>query len=167
MLKRVAILFLVTTFHTACLPWSESSAYPTDDEMLYHFLTHRDHFESLMQQFRADADLLRVNQDGSALRDHLTEVTLDDAKREVYRDLLTRLGLFYISRIPDGPGSIYMQAWWSKSGTLIGGKSKYFAYTAKAGNDTVASLDEIFRTGRDANEFRHVTGNWYLYLDVW
>jgi hypothetical protein len=148
------------------------SPYPPDEKLIKLLTDNKESFETLVKLFEEDADLLSVDAEGA---DRVWRLggrepgNLSEGRRRKYIDLMRALGVRSISRhIEPRPEdkSIFLQMWWVKNGPFLFSKSKYLVYKENP-EHLVESLDPIYKSGRDASEFRRIDDDWSLYLDVW
>jgi len=143
--------------------------YPSDDLSIESFNRNKDSFERLAKIFGEDSSLWSIDATGNPRFGDQPALEPSEIRKQEYIKLMKTTGVRSISRHIHTPEdkSIYFQMWWVRNGPFIGSKSKYIVYKDGNTRGFVASLDEIFANGRDANESRQIDADWSLYLDVW
>lgn len=141
------------------------NAYPPDDLLERRFQENKADFEKLIKMFQEDSNLFQISLDKGALESFYKKAQISEERLLEYKKILSKLGIEYIERY-EKRQDIFLRVWSSPS-LFIGGKSKFYVYDEKEVKNTVDSLDEIYRSGQEANEMKKIKGNWYLYLDVW
>jgi hypothetical protein len=141
------------------------TTYPTDELLERSFYSNKEDFNRLIKNFQEDSSLFLVNQQGEVTDFSGNKTNLSTPRINEYKRLLTKLNVLQINRT-DYDQSIFLQVWQIPN-FFIGGKFKYYVFTETPPKDLQTSLDEIYKSGRDANEFKKIEGTWYLYLDVW
>jgi hypothetical protein len=140
-----------------------SSKHPSDASMAANFQSHKTEFEELLQMFKGDKGLGRVAYDFTRPANP-GEVGVSPQRLVEYRRLFDRLKL---SAGVEGYGD-KDQVWFiaSTQGLSVSGSSKGFAYLTKPPSLQVVELDGYRSAdGKSFQAFRHIEGNWYLYLD--
>jgi hypothetical protein len=141
-----------------------TAMYPTDSELEKRFADRRTKFDSLLRLFQEDSHLRSVN-NGGAWVDFDTPAQMSAERLQTYFELFSELGVRSVHRWnPDA--SIEFRVW-SSPRFFIGGRSKSYIYDPKYSGKITNSLDEIYRSGVDANDFKPLGDHWHLYLDVW
>lgn len=160
MKKSFYIFFIfLLVFMSGC------NTYPPDALLEQRFQANKEDFEKLVKMFQADSRLFQISLDKGALESFDKEAQIPEERLLEYKKILSKLGIEYIERY-EKRQDIFLRVW-SSPNLFIGGKSKYYVYDEKDVKNTVNSLDEIYRSGQEANEMKKIEGNWYLYLDVW
>jgi len=139
-------------------------AYPPDAELEKRFADRRPAFTRLLNLFQEDHHLSSVK-NGVAWVDFDTRAESSPGRLRSYDDLFKELGVSSIHRYARD-GSIELRVWSSKS-FFIGGKTKSYVYDPNYSGKVTPSLDDVYRSGIDANCFKSLDDNWYIYLDVW
>ncbi len=149
--------------------------HPKDAVLIGNFNAHRGEFEELLQMFQADRSVGRVGSDftrSASFFDECTgpnawngkEIEITKERLSDYRRRFASLGL------PKGiEGSCdkdYIWFYASSMGLSVTGSSKGYVYAAKTPSTVVGNLDDYWSSdGKSFSAFRHLEGNWYLYLE--
>ena len=166
-LKFILVLLLLSLpLIFACRKISDNFvSYPTDEILEKNFHLNKVDFNKLIKKFQEDSNLLRVNEQDQ-VRDSLgNKANLSPSRLSEYKRLFSKLKVQQINRV-EYDRSIFIRVWGIPN-FFIGGKSKYCVFTETPPPNLETSLDDIYKSGRDANEFKRIGENWYLYLDVW
>jgi hypothetical protein len=143
-----------------------SEPYPTDEFLERQFFSNKADFEKLVQMFSEDSNLFKVDAEKGTIEWADNKGEPPKYRLIEYKKLLSKLNLKLILRYTNNK-EIYLLTW-HESNSFVGGKSKYFVFSENDGfANPKPSLDEIYKSGKDANDQRKIEGNWYLYLDVW
>lgn len=153
------VLLVGSIFVCAC----SDVGYPPDRVMEEKFHSCEEDFVRLVRLFKEDANLHKLDYDSTRSFGDLKTI-VPEQRMEVYRGLLTKLGVESLSR-NERTGQIYLMVW-SRPHMVIGSKSKFYVYAEKPPEPLVDSLDELVK-GTDAQAYKRIAHNWYLYLDVW
>lgn len=141
-----------------------AATYPTDSELEIRFVEKRAKFNSLLKLFKEDSHVSRVNS-GGVWADFDKPAEVPAERLEAYMELFGELEIRSIHRYPVR-GSVELRVWSSKR-LLIGGKTKSYVFDPGYTGKLTYSLDEVYRSGVDANHYKSLGDNWYVYLDVW
>jgi hypothetical protein len=139
------------------------SRHPSDSALLKNFQSHRAEFNHLLVMFLADKGLGRVAYDFTRPEDPAS-VGVSPERLAEYRKLFDQLGL---SAGIEGYGDKEeVQFYASTQGLSVSGSAKGFAYLTRPPSLLVDRLDNYrSKDGKSFTAFRHIEGNWYLYLD--
>ena len=162
--RRITFYFFIflLLFTSSC---SYQTPYPNDELLEQKFYANEPSFEKLIKMFEEDSTLFQVSLEKGAFESFEKIANLTENRLAEYNKILSKLDIEFIERY-ENQEDIYLKVW-SNPNFFIGGKSKYYFYSERDITNTVNSLDEIYRNGRDANQMKKISGNWYLYLDVW
>jgi hypothetical protein len=140
-----------------------SSKHPSDQSLLTNFQNHRTEFDQLLQTFLADKGLGRVAYDFTRPENPQT-IGISPDRLQQYRKLFGRLGLSEGIEGYDEKDLVWFHA--SAQGLSVTGSGKGYAYLTKPPPLVVDSLDNYWsKDGKSFTAFRHIEGNWYLYLE--
>lgn len=137
--------------------------HPSDAELLANFQKHKPEFDHLLQMFVADKGLGRVAPDFTRPSDPRT-VGVSLERLSEYRKIFRALGLANGIEGYDEKAQVWFMA--SSQGLSVTGSGKGYAYTSERPVLVVDSLDNYWsKDGQSFVAFRHIEGNWYLYLE--
>jgi len=140
-----------------------STKHPADAELLKNFQTHQVEFEQLLKMFLADKELGRVAPDFTRPDDPRT-VGVSPERLGEYRSLFKTLGLSNGIEGYKEKDLVYFHS--SAQGLAVSGSGKGYAFAVIRPALVVDNLDNYrSRDSRSFTAFRHIEGNWYLYLD--
>jgi hypothetical protein len=157
--SAIAILLVFAFSLMGC-----AAKHPTDKVLMTDFEAHKAEFNQLVQMFLADKKLFRVSY-YATYPENPSEIGVSQQRIQEYRELLHKLDL----REGMGGASDKNMVWFSAStfGLNIADTNKGFAYVAKEPSLIVDNLDGYrSKDGKACTAFRHIEGNWYLYLDI-
>lgn len=160
-----AFLFAVTFVYLVFPSIASFLSYPTDASLERRFFGNKQDFNTLLALFQDDRILRSVNRGDGAWIDFGEQAELSRDRLQRYNELLEKLEIQSIRRFP-GSESVELRVW-SSANLFIGGKYKYFVHDPNRTGPLTDSLDEIFSSGIDANHYKRLEQNWYIYLDVW
>jgi hypothetical protein len=157
--SRSTILSLgIIVLATGC-----SSKHPSDQSLLDNFHSHKDEFNQLLKMFLADKGLGRVAYDFTRPERPET-IGVSQDRLQQYRKLFSRLDLSEGIEGYDEKDLVWFHA--SAIGLSVTGSGKGYAYLTKPPPLLVDNLDNYWsKDGNSFTAFRHIEGNWYLYLD--
>lgn len=140
-----------------------SSKHPSDQSLLGNFQEHKAEFNQLLQMFLADKGLGRVAYSFTRPADPQT-IGISAERLQQYRTMFSRLGLSEGIEGYDEKEAVWFRA--SAMGLSVSGSSKGYAYLKDPPPIIVGNLDS-YRSpdGKSVGAFRHIEGNWYLYLE--
>ena len=140
------------------------SNHPKDERLIEDLRNNRAEFERLLAMFRADEKLYRVARDFTR-PENAQAADVDGERLAEYRMLLGKLRLHGGIEGYAPKDVIWFHA--STKGLGVSGSSKGYAYLERPPELLVRDLDHYERTkgGRSFSAYRHIEGNWYLYLD--
>jgi hypothetical protein len=141
-----------------------SAKHPSDQVLLTDFENHKAEFNQLLEMFLADKKMSRVSYHFTR-PENPSEVGVSEQRLQEYRDLFAKLDLSDGMEGNKDKDMVWFYA--SLSGVTVATSSKGFAYSSKPPQYLANSLDG-YRSpdGKAYTVFRHIEGNWYLYLDV-
>lgn len=152
------ILGVVVLLFSGC-----AAQHPSDDVLIANFQSHKSQFDQLLQMFIADKGLGRVAKDFTRPANP-AEIGVTPERLAEYRKLFTTLGLRSGIEGYDPKDTVTFYA--STQGLAVSGSSKGFAYLKEPPKILVDKLDGYRSAdGRSFTVYRHLEGNWYLYLD--
>lgn len=177
MKKWIVILILTVTSSLlcSCLPISDEKEHPRDEELIENFQSHKAEFNQLLQMFQEDKSIGRVAFNFTRTSSFFEKcksanswdgktVEPSDERLAEYRRLFKVLDL---SKGIEGYCEKNIIWFYSSSrGLSVSGSSKGFAYVLEKPEITVDSLNDYrFKNDESSPAFRHIEGNWYLFLD--
>jgi hypothetical protein len=157
--SAIAILLLTAVSFIGC-----AAKHPSDQVLLSDFQNHKTEFNHLLEMFLADKQMSRVSYRFTR-PENPSEVGVSEQRLQEYRDLFSKLDLSDGMEGNKNKDMVWFYA--SMFGVSVASSSKGFAYVSKPPESVVDSLDG-YRSpnGQACTVFRHIEGNWYLYLDV-
>ena len=143
--------------------------YPPDAVSIESFNRNREHFKELIDLLEKDSNISNIDANGRATSRDVKPLEFPEARRQRYIELMNATGALHVSRTSwkQDSKTVFFQMWWVPNGLLMQSKAKYLVYKIDTEPQFVDSLDPIYESGRDANEFRRIDDDWSLYLDVW
>ena len=140
-----------------------SAKHPSDQALIENFQSHKSEFNQLLQMFLADKGLGRVAYDFTRPENPQT-VGITRERLKVYRGLFDELDLSAGIEGYEEKDVVWFHA--STYGLSVTGSGKGYAYLKERPKLVVDNLDTYWsQDGRSFTTFRHLEGNWYLYLD--
>jgi hypothetical protein len=141
----VAIVLPVTTMFDA---WT-GPPLPSDQQLIQRFAAHQQWFEQLVAMYRADPQV--VTDPAHANSTNSTR----------FEALMERLGVDDVE-VDSGTLEITM----ASQGLVTSGSSKGYAYAKKPPSPLVAHVGEEAgpNVGVSGTRYRHLEGDWYLFL---
>jgi hypothetical protein len=161
MSNRYLVILSVTL--SMLLSFGCSTQHPTDDTLLANFQSHKTEFNQLLQMFFADKGLGRVAKEFTRPANP-ADVKVTAERLSEYRQLFNKLDL---RAGIEGYGQKDVITFYaSTQGLAVSGSSKGFAYLKDPPKLLVEKLDG-YRSpdGKSFTAFRHIEGNWYLFLE--
>ncbi|HKQ61803.1 MAG TPA: hypothetical protein VJS92_10950 [Candidatus Polarisedimenticolaceae bacterium] len=160
MFARLSVVMAASaTLCVAC------TSLPRDKELLDRFAQRRTEFNTLMMSLERD-NVREMSGRGRSYSRTDTIEPLDARTMASYRVLFEVLGLQQVYDFPQERRHRYLELTAASRNGLLSLASKGYAYSdlspASRGGAIVASLDDSQMDTGD--EFRHIEGNWYLYL---
>lgn len=156
--SRVALLLLCFSLGSC-----GRAGHPSDADLLKNFTRNEAGFERLLTMIRADKSLQRVDDTWTRPEDP-SSVGIGPDRIQAYRSLFATLGIprgFYAWHDPENFTFLA-----STSGIGVSGSAKGYAYLSRRPDLVVPSLDGYQSPdGGSFTAYRHIKGNWYLYLD--
>lgn len=164
-----AIIFVISVFS---LFGCGEKEHPTDAVLIENFNVHRGEFEELLQMFKADRSLGRVGDGFTRTASFVEKCTGPNAwngkeievtkeRLAAYEQLFIKLGLRGgIEGYCEKDQVVFIA---SSKGLAMSGSSKGYAHFVNPPKLIVDSLD-TYRSPDEVTTFRHIDGNWYLYL---
>lgn len=139
------------------------AGHPKDSELINNFQAQKADFEKLLQMFLSDKDLVRVAYDFTRPAD-IQSIGVNEQRINEYRELFRKLNL---SAGIEGYGDKEIVTFYvSTQGLSVTGSSKGYAYTKNYPQLVVDDLDTYQPAGgKSFTAYKHIEGNWYLYLD--
>ncbi len=140
----------------------EMRPHPTDAELIENWTRNRKAFDELLRLFEGDQRLGRV------APDFIRPAKLEDAgvSRERIKDYQQRCRALRLEAGIEGydeKSTIWFHA--STRGLSVTGSSKGYAYVTRVPDLVVPSLDDYRSAdGRSYTAYRHLEGDWYLYI---
>lgn len=149
---------------------------PNDEFLIENFKRNRVEFEKLITMIREDERVISVSRDGSVLDINYNENrgVISEPRLAEYITLLKKVNAISV-RIFLGSdnsrlkfSSIDVSVWEERSWSIVGGGcSKSYVFSDVEKKPTTASLDVLSFHQGDVSQFRQISENWYLYLDIW
>jgi hypothetical protein len=143
--------------------------HPSDGALIEAFRVHRQEFERLREMFSFDPQLGRVAPTFTRSASFYSGAPTPagppvsaDRLRE-YRSLFKALGLDAGIEGYDDKQTIFFHA--SSLGLAVSGSGKGYVYTTRPPQPLVPTLEKSFFPGEHIM-YRHLEGNWYLYLSA-
>jgi hypothetical protein len=167
LLRSTVLVFSLVTSTLALSACGLFQSHPSDRALLAEFRAERADLERLVALARDDGQLDRISYEWfrtgtGSVRRRPSPGLLDAARWNEYRRLFHRLHLE--EGVANGRDGIYLER--SVSGLAISGSSKGFALLRARPDDECPSLDHIPREDRSRDScYRHLDGDWYLFLD--
>ena len=162
-MSRVVTLLSLLFLLSGCM-----SPYPTDETLIKRFEKNEGMFNDILNQLQARPDIGYLQRD-VAFYSGRGRVTEPGEEKEL-RTLMGQLGLVDIN--PDGDLTMVHMGLTRNSSIFTGRGDifKGYAYLSEPPLPirTVEDLGAIgdFSAPADVNFYRHVKGNWYLYLKI-
>ena len=174
LLKAAGFLVLGIALLALLLLWSCSS--PSDKSLAQRFNRHRSEFETLVRMLQEDADVIRIADDFTRLKDNWgwprpeSQWGVSRNRWNEYRKLFRRVGL-RAGLQKDAVGNVYFMAF--TEGLALHGASKGFVYCGSVGNpdDVFLPCSEhhesglVERTPGRGSSYRRLKENWYIFED--
>ena len=168
-LVSTSIIFLaLATLLALAVLFSGRSTYPSDEALIRRFERNEAMFSELVSQLQARPDIAYLGYN-VAFYDGRGRVTEPGEEKEL-RALMGRLRLMSVNPDDDDGPDVYMEI--TPSGGSLGSSNKTKGYarlsTPPIPVRTVGNLDAIGQVGAvaDLYFYRHMKGNWYLYLKI-
>ena len=139
--------------------------YPKDEVLQDNFHANRKEFDELIKCFREDSNILYINLQNEVVDFDRNKISIAAPRLDEYKRLFSKLNIQQINR-NQFDQNIFLRVW-AIPNYLFRGKSKYYVFTETPPKNLENSLDDIYESGSDSNDFKKIEGNWYLYLDVW
>lgn len=143
--------------------WKTMDRIDKDAVMIENFYKHRGDFEKMVEMIKADAGLERVDYNWTRPED-IEEIGITAKRISEYRRLFVKTNVprgFYAT---DQRNAIEFMA--GSQGLSVTGLSKGYTYFESPPKLIVENLDTYWsENGRSFIAYRHIKGNWYLYLD--
>lgn len=174
LLKALGVLLASVVVLVILLMWACSA--PSDKSLANRFARHRSEFETLARMSHEDADVIRIADDFTRLKNNWNwprsestwGITLE--RWNEYRRLFRRVGLS-AGLEKDGPGNVYFIA--HTAGLAVHGSSKGLVYCFVSGapDETFLPCAEHQQQGRQEYKpgrgysYRKLDGNWYIFED--
>lgn len=174
MTKLLIAALLLTVFMLSCGP-EDLRDHPRDTELIERLNAHRVEFDELIQMFKEDSSLGRVGENFERTASFFEKcegegawngkaIEVDKARLDDYRERFAKLKLR--AGIEGYCEKDYISLYASTRGLSVTGSTKGYAYLVKPPKLLVVDLDSYWSTdGRSFTAFRHIDGNWYLFLD--
>ena len=168
--KRVGILSAIA-FSVPGIAWFSEYAFetsrtpPSDAEMLSSFNRNESTLDRMVEMAKEDSKLSRVDKDWTNPTDP-GSISVPSSRIQSYRQLCSE------AAVPRGFESDFEHGkinfiYWCVGSAVTDDVTKGFAYLSKPPSETVAKLDGLESTTIErATFFRHIRGNWYLYLEL-
>lgn len=144
--------------------WLGDGEHPSDEKLIANFQEHKAALDSLLKMSMEDSELKRVDDNWTRPEDPRT-IGVNAERISEYRKLFRKAGVprgFYAFH-EDGIFEFIA----SSRGLAIGGSSKGYAFYKSRPALVVNNLDEYLKNldkSRTFPAFRHIEGNWYLFL---
>ncbi len=163
------LLFCLLIFALCMLPYAFLYAvlggeHPSDQWLLDNFYEHEEEFETLVSMLQEDEGLYRVDNQRTEPEDPAT-IAVSPKRIRAYRILLSKLNISEGLRV--SYARKYFEFIADTRGISLSGSAKGYLYLEEEPDLIVTDLEE-YRSG-DYDPYiayRHIKGNWFLYLAV-
>lgn len=172
MAKRIVLSILLATLIAAC---GFEASHPKDIELMARFNEDRVKFDELIQMFKEDRSLGRVDKDFERSASFFekcdgegawnsSRILVDRTRIDDYRKRLAELKIAAGIEGYCEKDHIILIA--STQGLSVTGSSKGYAFLKDPPAILVEDLDNYWSADRRSfTAYRHIDGNWYLYFD--
>ena len=140
---------------------------PSDAAMIRHLRQNRGAYDQLVAMAQSDSKLGYIGDDSIRARDEHASAGVSESRIGQYRQLLRETGGDEGLESDIVPHGILVDYWNYGAGMSLFAPlvAKGYIYATVPPKPLVSSLDRCDETGgSDFEVYRHVTGNWYLYL---
>lgn len=140
-----------------------TAQHPADEVLIKNFNAHKVEFNQLLQMYLSDKGLGRVAHDFTRPANP-AEIGITPERIAEYRQRFHKLSLRAGIEGYDEKDTVWFYA--STQGLAVSGSKKGYAYVTKKPELIVEKLDGYRSAdGKSFSAFRHIEGNWYLFLD--
>jgi hypothetical protein len=163
------MLLRLTVIVALMLPACSGGRHPSDAELERVFAQNPDKFQALVNMADQDRHVTRIAPDFTWLDTNVawprpeSELGFTRQRWDDYRALFKNLGITEGTNRPEGSDLLFLIA--SARGLVTGGSSKGYVYSRTTLSSSELPLDQVTPSGKSGVIYKHLEGDWYLYLD--